>query len=404
MAYPPIEFPRGRELVLGVGASIAAYKSCDLLRRVQELGFNVTVIPTETSLRFVGKATWEALSGKKVSTSLWDDVAGVSHTKIGESADVVLIAPATGDLIARLAHGQANDLLTTTVLASNCQKILVPAMHPLMWLNSATVENISTLRKRGFLVLEPEVGKLSGNDYGIGRFPEISTILDQLKEVTGKTGDFIGKKILITTGGTREAIDPVRFIGNRSSGAQGLAIAYEALSQGAEVTLLVAETAPFSLPGAEVIATPNVEKMEKALKEEFPKNDVLIMAAAVSDARPKYYSPGKIKKDQFSSIELETNPDLLSSVAVTKRTDQFILGFAAETGSSIVELGMAKLERKRVDALYVTDVTDGKVFGEKITTGALLSKKGIVKQFDKINKYEVAREILAHIRNSVGNR
>jgi len=305
MAGAPITFPRGRELILGVSAGIAAYKSCELLRRLQDHGFLVTVIPTESSLNFVGKATWEALSGRPVSTSVWENIDSVSHVSLGDKADFLLIAPATADVIARLAQGRADDLLSTTVLATTAPILIVPAMHPKMWLNQATQENVRILRARGITVMEPDVGRLTGKDSGIGRFPETKTIIDQVSQISGRQAFLAGKKILVTAGGTREAIDPVRFIGNHSSGRQGLAIAYEALKAGAEVTVIAGATDPFHLEGANLIEVESAREMKEAVEAEFVHSDALIMAAAVADARPHKVSNEKIKKNDLLEIALK---------------------------------------------------------------------------------------------------
>lgn len=233
---------RAREVILGVGGGIAAYKSCDLLRRLQDRGYLVTVVPTPSSLNFVGAATWEALSGRPVTTQVWERVDEVRHISLAKSADCAIIAPATADLIARIAAGRADDLLTNLILAIDVPILVVPAMHPQMWLDPATVANVATLRSRGFKVMEPEVGRLTGDDIGPGRFPETAAIIENFEEAIGAKKDFLGRKVLVTAGGTREAIDPVRYIGNRSSGRQGAAVASAALNRGAEVTLIMANS------------------------------------------------------------------------------------------------------------------------------------------------------------------
>jgi len=362
--------PVGREVVLGVGGGIAAYKSCELLRRLQDRGYAITVVPTPSSLNFVGKATWEALSGRPVNTQVWENVHTVPHIAIAESSHFFLIAPATADLIARLAAGRADDLLTNLVLASDVPKMLVPAMHPSMWLDPATVTNVETLRSRGFLIMDPDVGRLTGNDIGPGRFPEISAIIERFDALTGNVQDLKGKRILVTTGGTREAIDPVRFIGNRSSGKQGIAIAKAALNRGAQVHLIAANCDTSDLDGIEISKVESTSDMHTILSEQFPICDVLIMSAAVSDARPKKLSLEKIKKALLGSIELEENPDLLATVAATKK-DQIIIGFAAETKDHLQE-ARRKLEAKGLDLIYVNDVSGGAIFGQDLTMGTIL--------------------------------
>ena len=361
---------KGREVVLGVGGGIAAYKSCELLRRLQDRGYAVTVVPTPSSLNFVGSATWEALSGRPVNTQVWENVHTVPHIALAESANFFLIAPATADLIARLAAGRADDLLTNLVLASDVPKMLVPAMHPSMWLDPATVANVQTLRSRGFIVMDPEVGRLTGNDIGPGRFPEVPLILEKFDALTGNIQDFKGKRVLVTAGGTREAIDPVRFIGNKSSGKQGVAIALAARDRGAIVHLVAANFDTSALDGIEISKVESAADMQQVLSQQFPLCDVLIMSAAVADARPKKMSLEKIKKALLGSIELEENPDLLASLAASKN-GQLIIGFAAETKDHLQE-ARRKLEAKGLDLIYVNDVSGGAIFGQDQTMGTIL--------------------------------
>ena len=360
----------GREVVLGVGGGIAAYKSCELLRRLQDRGYSITVVPTPSSLNFVGKATWEALSGRPVNTQVWENVHTVPHIAIAESANFFLIAPATADLIARLAAGRADDLLTNLVLASDVPKMLVPAMHPSMWLDPATVANVATLRNRGFLIMDPDVGRLTGKDIGPGRFPEVPAIIERFDSLTGNVQDLKGKRVLVTAGGTREAIDPVRFIGNKSSGKQGIAVALAARNRGAQVHLIAANFDTSDLVGIEVSKVESAADMQKVLAEQFHQCDILVMSAAVADARPKNSSVEKIKKALLGSIELEENPDLLASIASTKQ-NQIIVGFAAETKDHLQE-ARRKLEAKGLDLIYVNDVTGGAIFGQDKTMGTIL--------------------------------
>jgi phosphopantothenoylcysteine decarboxylase/phosphopantothenate--cysteine ligase len=397
MAGAPITFPRGRELILGVSAGIAAYKSCELLRRLQDHGFLVTVIPTESSLNFVGKATWEALSGRPVSTSVWENIDSVSHVALGDKADFLLIAPATADVIARLAQGRADDLLSTTVLATTAPILIVPAMHPKMWLNLATQENVRILRDRGITVMEPEVGRLTGKDSGIGRFPEIKAIIDQVSQISGRKAFLSGKRILVTAGGTREAIDPVRFIGNHSSGRQGLAIAYEALKAGAEVTLIAGATDPFSLEGVHLIEVESAQEMKEAVKAEFVHSDALIMAAAVADARPQKFSNEKIKKNDLLDIALEKNEDILASISSIKGKHQVLVGFAAETADNAISLAERKMQVKGADYLYVNNVSGGAVFGSENTSGTLLGLDIAPRDFSDVDKFVVAKEIVKEV-------
>lgn len=397
MSNAPIVFPRGREVVLGVSAGIAAYKACELLRRLQDHGFLVTVIPTQSALNFVGKATWQALSGRNVYTNVWENSADVSHISVADKADVIVIAPATADLLSRLAQGRADDLLTTTVLAASCPKILVPAMHPQMWLNPATVANVEILRSRGFVVLEPEVGRLTGKDSGIGRFPETATILKEVLNVSQSSDQLLGRRILITAGGTIEPIDPVRYIGNRSSGKQGLAIAYEALRAGAEVTVIAGNTDYFDLEGAGVIKVETASQMKDAVLSELPQHDCLVMSAAVADARPENIASGKIKKDELQSIALLQNEDILTQVKEKKRQNQVVVAFAAETAENFAQLGAEKLQRKGADLLFVNNVSEGRVFGEDATSGLLLKSDLSFESFENVSKFEVAKAIVSSV-------
>jgi len=400
MAGAPIIFPRGREVVLGVSAGIAAYKSCDLLRRLQDHGFLVTVVPTESSLNFVGKATWQALSGRNVATSVWENTADVSHVSLADKADLILIAPATADLISRLAQGRADDLLTTTVLASSAPVVVVPAMHPNMWLNAATVENIKLLRHRGITVLEPDNGRLTGKDSGIGRFPETARIIGEVLQVSNSDAKLLNKKVLVTAGGTREPIDPVRYIGNRSSGRQGLAVAYEAIRAGAEVTVIAGETDYFELEGARVIKIETADEMREAVAAEFPLTDALVMAAAVADAKPVQGSDEKIKKDKLQGIDLVLNADILAQAGENKTSSQMVVGFAAETGVDNLKLAQEKLQRKKADLLYFNNVSNGAIFGSENTSGYLLSADGGQEAFHQVDKHVVAKAIV----RSIGKR
>lgn len=403
MTGAPITFPRGREVVLGVSAGIAAYKSCELLRRLQDAGFLVTVVPTQASLNFVGKATWEALSGRPVATSVWENADSVSHVALADSCDLIVVAPATADVIARIAQGRADDLLTTTVLASSSPKVIVPAMHPHMWLNPATQDNVTTLRARGFLVLEPDVGRLTGKDSGIGRFPETATILDAIQTISKTKPTLQGRKIVVSAGGTREAIDPVRFIGNRSSGRQGLAIAYEALRAGADVTVVSAATDPYHLEGAQVIHVESAEDMQRAIEAEFVDADALVMAAAVADFRVETSAISKLKKESFSNLNLIRNDDIVASVGMKKRSNQVVVAFAAETSTQLEELGEKKLRAKNADFLYINDVSGGAVFGEEMSSGLLLSMDGAPRIFSNVSKYEVAQGIVEAISHRLGS-
>ncbi len=392
---------QGRELVLGVGAGIAAYKSCELLRRLQDRGFNVTVIPTKNSLNFVGRATWEALSHKPVRIDLWEEVDQVPHIDIGRRANLILIAPATADLISRIASGRADDLLTATVLSSNSPLMLVPAMHPEMWLNAATQSNVQLLKERGHFVMDPDFGRLTGSDVGVGRFPETSKILAFIDENFGSNSDLMGRRIVITGGGTREPIDPVRYIGNRSSGKQARAIAERALARGAKVTMIMGPNSLAPVEGAETIDVETALEMNEALTSLHDAADILIMTAAVADARPAKISYEKIKKDRLGTIALEENPDLLQLFTATKRVGQVVVGFAAETetdAAQLLALGREKMARKGVDLLFVNDVSEGRVFGLDETSGFLLGKDGSVDRVVEMSKCEFADRLLDAVK------
>ena len=382
------------EILLGIGGGIAAYKSCDLLRRLQDLGHSVTVVPTPASLNFVGKATWEALSGKAVNTEVWEEVAEVNHVKIGDSAKYILIAPATADLIARIAAGRADDLLTNSVLASSAPKMIVPAMHPKMWLNAATQSNVAKLRELGFLVMDPASGRLTGADSGIGRFPETSEILNIFNTQVAVKHDLAGKRILVTAGGTREAIDDVRFIGNRSSGKQGIAIAKAAAARGASVTLIAANIQGGRVFGVTQIDVVNTADLQSALAANFESTDVLIMAAAVSDARP-IATEGKVKKSDFKKIELIENPDLLAEISA-KKSSQILVGFAAEEGAILLQEGERKLKAKGLDLIYANDIADGEIFGSSLTSGYLIDASGN-EEIHQISKESLATRLLDRV-------
>ena len=369
-------FPRGREVLLGVSAGIAAYKACDLLRRLQDDGFYVTVVPTPASLNFVGKATWEALSGRPVYSEVWENIPSVPHIELGERADVVVIAPATADLLARVAAGRADDLLTNSILATNAPILFVPAMHPQMWSNPATVANVATLRERGYFVMDPDTGRLTGKDSGQGRFPETVRIIEQVNEITQHRADLRGKKILITAGGTREAIDPVRYIGNLSSGKQGYALAWAAAARGADVTLISANSQLPDIEGLKTIHVVSAADMEREVKNHFPTHDVLVMSAAVADARPSELVVEKIKKDALTQIDLTKNTDILAAMGKVKRPQQIIVGFAAETSENSIALGREKRIAKGADLLYVNNVKKDEIFGSDMTAGTIISARG----------------------------
>jgi phosphopantothenoylcysteine decarboxylase/phosphopantothenate--cysteine ligase len=388
---------RVREVILGVGGGIAAYKSCELLRRLQDRGYAITVVPTPSSLNFVGAATWEALSGRPVTTQVWERVDEVRHISLAASADALIIAPATADLIARIAAGRADDLLTNLVLAVDVPIFVVPAMHPQMWLDPATVANVDVLRSRGFMVMDPEVGRLTGDDVGPGRFPETSAIIEKFENMISAKKDLLGVQVLVTAGGTREAIDPVRFIGNRSSGRQGSAVARAARDRGAQVKMILANSQLSTqeaqeLNGIEVISVETATEMHAALEKEFPTANLLVMSAAVADARPLQISDEKIKKGQLKDIQLIENPDLLKSIA-SMRDKQIIIAFAAETNSDI-GAAQEKMKAKGANILYLNDVSGGAIFGSDSTEGFILTSNGAHIPISQTSKDTLAELLL----------
>ncbi len=379
----------GSSVVLGVGGGIAAYKVCEVLRRLTESGHEVTVVPTAAALRFVAAPTWEALSGRPVSTDVFTDVPDVPHVRIGRSAGLVVVAPATADLMARAAHGLADDLLTSTLLTARCPVVFVPAMHTEMWDHPATQANVATLRARGALVVEPAVGRLTGADSGKGRLPEPEQIMQVVTSVlargiTGAGLDLAGRRLVVSAGGTREPLDPVRFLGNRSSGRMGYALAGAAAARGAKVTLVAANVSLAGPAGVDVVPVGSTAELRESMLAAAAGADALVMAAAPSDFRPVAASRDKIKKAADGSapvVALEQNPDILAELVATRggAATPVVVGFAAETGddeADVLEHGRAKLVRKGCDLLVVNDVSAGKVFGRDDTEAVLLDATG----------------------------
>jgi phosphopantothenoylcysteine decarboxylase/phosphopantothenate--cysteine ligase len=375
-------------VVLGVSGGIAAYKAAELLRRFTESGHDVVVVPTAAALRFVGAPTWAALSGKPVADDVWHDVHEVPHVRIGQTADLVVVAPATADLLAKAAHGLADDLLTNTLLTARCPVVFAPAMHTEMWEHPATQENVATLRRRGSLVIEPAEGRLTGADTGKGRFPEPGEIFEVARELLSRGGsvnplDLAGRHVLVTAGGTREYLDPVRFLGNRSSGRQGYALARAAVARGADVTLVAANVTLPDPAGVKVVHVETTSELRDAVLAVTPAADAVVMAAAPADYRPRTISDTKIKKADDGSappLDLEQNPDILAEISHDRaRPGAVIVGFAAETGdaeTSGLDMARAKLARKGCDLLVVNDVTGGKVFGSSDNEAVLLGADG----------------------------
>jgi len=397
--------PGGRTVVLGVAGGIAAYKACEVLRGLTEAGCDVTVVPTASALKFVGEATWAALSGKPVATTVWRGVHAVPHVRLGKGADLVLVVPTTADLLARATHGLADDLLTNTLLTATCPIIMAPAMHTEMWQHPATQANVQTLRDRGVIVLDPAVGRLTGEDSGAGRLPDptaiVAAALDVLRRGSPVEHDLAGQRVLISTGGTREPWDPVRFIGNASSGMQGIELARTALSRGAAVTL-VAGAVEVELPaGATIVRVGTAEELQSVMDREATAADIVVMAAAVADFRPESAGEHKVKRSQSPAdvvLTLVHNPDILAGLVASRgdRGRPIIVGFAAETGDSSrtpLDLGREKLGRKGCDLLVVNDVSDGKVFGQPDNEVVILAKDGSETAVARADKATIADAI-----------
>ncbi|UQA96534.1 bifunctional phosphopantothenoylcysteine decarboxylase/phosphopantothenate--cysteine ligase CoaBC [Streptomyces halobius] len=378
------------KVVLGVSGGIAAYKACELLRRLTETGHDVRVVPTAAALHFVGEATWSALSGHPAATEVWESVHEVPHVRIGQSADLVVVAPATADLLGKAAHGLADDLLTNTLLTARCPVIFAPAMHTEMWEHPATQENVATLRRRGAIVVEPAVGRLTGVDTGKGRFPDPAEIFELCRRVLRRSGrsrgaeaalaqDLTGRHVVVTAGGTREPLDPVRYLGNRSSGKQGYALAATAAARGARVTLIAGNTALPEPVGVDVVRVGTAAQLREAVLKAAADADAVVMAAAVADFRPAVYATGKIKKREGQEpdpVTLVRNPDILAELSAERaRPGQLVVGFAAET-DDVLANGRAKLARKGCDLLVVNEVGEHKAFGSAENEAVILATDG----------------------------
>ena len=402
---------RPKRIIVGVSGGIAAYKACSVVRQLTEAGHDVHVVPTRAALRFVGAATFEALSGHPVRSDVFEDVSEVPHVRLGQQADLVLVAPATADLLARAATGRADDLLTACLLTARCPVLFAPAMHTEMWQHPATVKNVATLRRRGAIVLEPATGRLTGADTGAGRLPEpeeITTFAELLLErADALPHDLRGVRFLVTAGGTREAIDPVRFVGNRSSGKQGYALARVAAQRGAEVTLIAGQTAGLADPaGVHVLHVTSAAQMHEAVSKHVPAADVLVMAAAVADFRPARVAPAKIKKSDDAgerpTVELVRTDDVLAGVVRQRAEGQLpdlraIVGFAAETGDAlgdVLSYARAKLRRKACDLLVVNAVGEGRAFEVDSNDGWLLAADGTETTLEHASKTLMASRIV----------
>jgi len=396
---------RPLNIVLGVGGGIAAYKVAGLLRLLTEAGHDVHVVPTPASLNFVGAATWEALSGNPVITDLWESVAEVPHVHIGQNADLIIVAPATADLLSRAASGSANDVLTNVLLTATCPVVFAPAMHTEMWQHAATQNNVITLRGRGVIVIDPAVGRLTGEDTGPGRLPEPADIAAiALAATSAQAQDLSGKRIVITAGGTREYLDPVRFISNRSSGKQGIALAAAAVSRGAKVTLIAANITEPMPHGVVVIRVETGRELSHEIYAQSRIADVVIMGAAIADFAPAHTSATKIKKTADNSnftLELSQTQDILQSLAHQRDhngTPKVVVGFAAETGDesgTVLEHARQKLVRKDCDLLVVNEVGHGLGFGTPDNQVTILTKNSAIEiDVPRAPKLAIAHAIL----------
>lgn len=405
-------------VIIGVSGGIAAYKMCAVIRDfAQTQNTNVEVIPTESALQFVGKATFEALSHNKVATSVFDDVHEVRHILMGKNADLIIVAPATADILAQLASGMTHSLLTATVLTARCPVVIFPAMHTEMYEHPATQRNISILREYGYYVVEPAVGRLTGEDSGIGRLPEPEEIVHLSKVILEKNDalsyDFSGTRMLISAGGTREPLDPVRYITNRSSGKQGYALASVARARGAEVTLVTSSYQLLPPPaGVEIVPVNTARDMDTSMAKCAADKDVIIMAAAVADFRPTTVSATKVKKSTkaLHSLDFEENPDILMNLVSAKELTQdsdkkpIIVGFAAETGDenhSVLDYAQMKLQKKGCDLLVVNPVGNGKAFEVDDNSGWILDKNLREQKVKWGSKYHMSSEILDRVRDYI---
>ncbi|WP_155370368.1 bifunctional phosphopantothenoylcysteine decarboxylase/phosphopantothenate--cysteine ligase CoaBC [Catellatospora vulcania] len=383
-------------VVLGVGGGIAAYKACELLRLLTESGHSVRVVPTASALRFVGAPTWEALSGQPAATEVWSDVPQVPHVKLGQTADLVLVVPATADLLAKAAHGMADDLLTNTLLTARCPVVFAPAMHTEMWEHPATADNVATLRRRGALVIEPAVGRLTGKDTGKGRLPDPEQIFETAQRVLARgvapQADLAGRHVVVTAGGTREPLDPVRFLGNRSSGKQGYAFARTAIARGARVTLVAANVSLPTPAGVDLVRVGTTAELRDAVIGAAKEADAVVMAAAPADFRPVAYADQKIKKTADGAapvIELALNPDIAAELGAGKRPGQVLVAFAAETHDAL-EHARGKLIRKRADLIVVNEVGPDKVFGADHNEAVVLGADGSQRELPARSKDDLA--------------
>ncbi len=383
----------GRRIVLGVSGGIAAYKAVEVCRRLVDAGAHVQPVMTAAAQRFLGAPTLSALASEPVRSDLWDGPEPIAHTRLGQGADAILVAPATARVLGAYAHGLSTDLLTNILIATRAPVVVCPAMHTEMWEHPAVVDNIATLKRRGVHVVEPGVGRLAGGDVGAGRLADPVTIVAGLEAVF-RTRDLTRRRVLVTAGGTREPIDAVRVIANRSSGRQGYAIAEEAAARGAEVTMITTVERPVSA-GIEVVAVETAAQLEAAVNDRAPASDVIVMSAAVADFRPVNPAGHKLKKhDGAPTIELEATPDILAGLGAAKRPDQILVGFAAET-SDLIANARGKLERKGADLIVANDVSaPGVGFGHTTNAVSIVAGDGSVTEVELTDKRTVARVLL----------
>lgn len=390
-----MESVRGKNIVLGVSGGIAAYKAVEVCRRLVDAGAHVAPILTDDAHRFIGPVTFSALASEPVHTSLWDDSSPIPHTRLGQNADVIVVAPATARVIAAYAMGMSHDLLTATLIATRAPVVLCPAMHTEMWEHPAVVDNIALLRRRGVIIVEPQAGRLAGGDIGTGRLADVESIVSAIDNVlSGRGRDLTGLSVLVTAGGTREPIDAVRVIANRSSGKQGYAIAEEALKRGATVTL-ISTVDRATLSGITVVPVETAEQMLTAVNASAPSSDVVVMTAAVADFRPVQSAEGKIKKDQgIPQIVLEPTPDILAALGARKPAGQTLVGFAAET-SDLVDNARGKLQRKNLDLIVANDVgAPGVGFGHDTNAVTILGADGTTTEVGLVDKHSIATAVL----------
>jgi len=398
---------RSLNVVVGITGGIAAYKAVSVVRALVLGGHDVHVVATENALRFVGRPTLEAISRNTVHSDLYEGVAEVRHVAIGQAADLIVVAPATANTVAKLAAGLADDLLGNTILASTAPLVIAPAMHTEMWQNAATVANIATLRQRGVTVVGPAVGQLTGADSGPGRMSEPEEIVEVALRTAAGRQDLAGRRILVTAGGTREPLDPVRFIGNRSSGKQGVALAVAAADRGAEVTLIAANLEVDVPSTVRVVRVRSTLDLERAATSAAQTADIVIMAAAVADYRPETVADAKIKKDvqgDVLDLRLVKNPDILAGLAANRRPGQLIVGFAAETepdDAKLRQLGAAKVARKGADLLVVNRVGWNEGFATEGNTVIVLNQTGDIVGEASGSKRSVADRILDLLPHSI---